>query len=718
MICEPGSPPELTESHSSERSSYTSQFSNEETFGGSMNFEEISLDAENHQHDVPGATQQWVSKSANQKDSRTTSRPALATLQTQQVQDRTSDQKRTGSSTTHYSKRTFTSPSVRSSPPRQAQRTRTDAYTLQKIKSTSGLKQLAQRTDSNTSIASIGRRGSWQPAPRKSVYEIEAEYHESDDELPDDASLFNVPISPFVSTSRLAPFSARSSPGISPDRSPVRSPAPIPLSHYKTTSDAPTRPRPGAKPSSRHFLKSRASASQLPQSRPSSTSPAQSLRSSRTKSWNLVLADLDHEARVIAEKLEFHQETTTRSRSPTSIHRSSAPGSIPLPPIQRGTLDFMPCSKEKEAVLSRTRPSWLPPKDPREEKKHLEEYKRIMKAALEAEKKREELSKPHILDNDNTRASLRRIWTYYVDPATDLSTIDKRVNDLCWRGLPPKLRGSIWTRKIGNKLGLTSSDYENALEKVREIKSRPVEKLDQFARLMQEWFADIERDAETAFPDLSLFQRHNVHWQDLINVCEVFVLLRANNGYVYGMQLVAAAILTQIADPAQALILMANCLDGTLPSSFQTGDLSATARACSKVKSTLNVKFPRLHSYLFDDENGGLGFSGDELLEPMFRTIFANGLDLDRLCRVFDIWIFEGDRFLVRTAVALLGALQTQILNVQGDTDLRRRNVQEMLGWGPYNRVHGVYWELGSLGSCDMFVEEIRAAGILDCTGR
>jgi hypothetical protein len=41
-------------------------------------------------------------------------------------------------------------------------------------------------------------------------------------------------------------------------------------------------------------------------------------------------------------------------------------------------------SKEKEKFLSRTRPSWLPPKDQKEEKRHLKEYKRMMAQALEA----------------------------------------------------------------------------------------------------------------------------------------------------------------------------------------------------------------------------------------------------------------------------------------------------------------------------------------------
>jgi len=258
-----------------------------------------------------------------------------------------------------------------------------------------------------------------------------------------------------------------------------------------------------------------------------------------------------------------------------------------------------------------------------------------------------------------------------------------------------------------------------ALERVREIKLTPVERLTEQDKIMQAWFTDIERDAETAFPDLSIFKENGPQRQDLINVCEAYATYRGDIGYIYGMQLVAALILVQVPDPGEAFILLANCYNKAMPLAFQTEDLAATSRAFGKVKAVLEVKFPRLHSYLFHgQEDGGLGFTGEELFFPMLRTLFANGLDLDRLCRVWDIWVFEGDRYLVRTAVALLGGLQKQIFDLQGDVHLRRRNIQEMLGWGPFGRSPSGYWNLDALGTDDAFVEEVRAAGRLDCAGR
>lgn len=109
------------------------------------------------------------------------------------------------------------------------------------------------------------------------------------------------------------------------------------------------------------------------------------------------MAELSEETKVLTQTLEHHADDVGRKReeriqSGLSSERSSVEskrlsgGIQDLPPVQKSNvmIDPLPASKEKEKVLSRTRPSWLPPKDPLEEKKHLKEYKRMMTLAKEA----------------------------------------------------------------------------------------------------------------------------------------------------------------------------------------------------------------------------------------------------------------------------------------------------------------------------------------------
>lgn len=221
---------------------------------------------------------------------------------------------------------------------------------------------------------------------RKTVEELEDEYHDSDEELPEGATLWNVPISPRPPHERHGgrrPSPDRRSPG----------PRPIPLSH--STSAPPLSAPPTTSPPTSARLKShklpRASSLGPPRTQPVPRSP-------RINSWNLVMSELSEEAKILTEALEFHADaaiqkreerlqsgkSSTRSRSEDGKRASN--GMIQLPPLQKSNImiDPLPISKEKEKVLSRTRPSWLPPKDPREERKHLLEYKRMMELSREA----------------------------------------------------------------------------------------------------------------------------------------------------------------------------------------------------------------------------------------------------------------------------------------------------------------------------------------------
>lgn len=229
------------------------------------------------------------------------------------------------------------------------------------------------------------RRGSLQPV-RKTVKELEDEYNDEDEDLPDDASLWNVPLSPRPPTERPASRSA------SPDQ--VASPKPLPLSHAVPQEHVPS----GLK--SRNASRNSSSKSRLQITRSASAGPERgqiSPRNPRTYSYNLAMAELSEEAKVLTQTLEYHADDVGRKhedrvqsgiaseRSSVESKRTSG-GVADLPPLQKSNvmIDPLPASREKEKVLSRTRPSWLPPKDPLEEKKHVKEYKKMVALAKEA----------------------------------------------------------------------------------------------------------------------------------------------------------------------------------------------------------------------------------------------------------------------------------------------------------------------------------------------
>ena len=410
----PNSPPELSGSKSSKSSSFrsSSQLSGPDgIFTDISNFEDIGLDDDpeisylNNDSTTPGRTGALARSSTARLQGKAPAAAASATTTgtpTATTRDLTSTPKPKRNQypplNAHVNgalTATPTPPGRRSgkSPKRDLSPATPASNSLKphRSRSTSPLRNsLTPSTSTNslslspTAARTLNRKGSWQPN-RKTLKDLEDEYHDSDEELPEDASLWNVPISPRPAEER-APSRA-ASPGPDGRNS---APRPLPLSH--TVSDLSVSKSPSGSPA--HSRSNRQAV------RSSSAGPERgqiSPRNPRAYSYNNMMSDLSEEAKIITEALEFHADEKDRKRGDTlqsgqSSTRSSTdskPASKPqieLPPLQKSNImiDPLPISKEKERVLSRTRPSWLPPKDKTEEKKHLKEYKQMMAHSREA----------------------------------------------------------------------------------------------------------------------------------------------------------------------------------------------------------------------------------------------------------------------------------------------------------------------------------------------
>ena len=118
----------------------------------------------------------------------------------------------------------------------------------------------------------------------------------------------------------------------------------------------------------------------------------------RAKSWTAAISELSDEAKSLTDALEAYASvneqrreahiqagTLAEARPSLETMLRSRTQVVDLPPLRKNNvmIDPLPISREKEKVLSRTRPSWLPPKSQKEERKHLKEYQRMMAVAQE-----------------------------------------------------------------------------------------------------------------------------------------------------------------------------------------------------------------------------------------------------------------------------------------------------------------------------------------------
>ncbi|KAI4267755.1 MAG: hypothetical protein LQ337_008203 [Flavoplaca oasis] len=394
------------------------------------------------------------------------------------------------------------------------------------------------------------RRGSWQPS-RKSIKELEDEYNDEDEDLPDDASLWNVPLSPRPPTERSG-NSPRASPAPSTNTSPERRPAFNPSTGSLKDLRSPRLPPAGE--ANRESTKSSNGCSIAaikpiyPPSLPAETNSNQSpLAKSRAKSWTVAMSELSDEAKSLTEALESHVDLSEKSHEeavqsglvPTRSSmekKTRAKSSVELPPLRVNNvmIDPLPISKEKEKVLSRTRPSWLPPKDQKEEKKHLKEYQRMMESSLEAERKKAARAAVLKCAEDDTKNTLLRIWEEHVLPNWDQAMREPRTRELWWRGIAPRSRGQVWQKAIGNDLTLSENTYNKALQRARDTNVRIAASRSDEPPKEKAWFDAIRRDAKVTFPELKVFQPGGPLHGGLVDVLMAYSMYRSDVGYSHG----------------------------------------------------------------------------------------------------------------------------------------------------------------------------------------
>ncbi|KJZ80093.1 hypothetical protein HIM_00807 [Hirsutella minnesotensis 3608] len=556
------------------------------------------------------------------------------------------------------------------------------------------------------SFSARPRRGSWQSSrERKTLEELENECDEDDgDDIPDDIVLDNVPISPRPSHQR------------SPSRSPTLSLSPDRAPKERVRSVGNGTPPVAQDQGS---LRSPPWKSDTPD-----PSPMGTLRS-RTRSWNAALAELSAEAKALTEKLEEHADemdeqyakqasfparpNTWNASQTTPAHlyekKERVKSTPELPPLRRTNImvDPLPISKEKEAVLSRTRPSWLPPKDPNEEKRHLREYQRMMAASIKADERREAARRSKTESRDSNAGNVMHIWENDIVPRWNEAIRERRTRDMWWKGIAPRSRGVVWARAIGNELGLSRSTFETALARAHDVESRvKADKGDAQDVKMAKWFEQIRKDAgESTWKELRIFEVGGPLHQSLVDVLSAYAMYRNDIGYVSGCNTIAALLLLNLPDVETSFIALANILNRALPLSFLTSDRGAQASAYNIVLQMLRHKSGPLYEHLTKTLED---VEPEQYLGSLFTTIFTSHLAIDEAARLWDVYVFEGDALLVRAAIAVLLSREMALLGSKtaGEIKVAMSRSESSKSSGR---------AVGEVGAEDRFIQSVRDAG-------
>ncbi|KAF2003573.1 hypothetical protein P154DRAFT_408665, partial [Amniculicola lignicola CBS 123094] len=543
------------------------------------------------------------------------------------------------------------------------------------------------------------RRQSWQHNQRKSVKEREAECDDEDDELPEDAIIWNVPISPRPAQER--------------------SPAPSTCGSPPQTSQSPANSRPTSQRGEPSSSKNPPAIPPRQSSQPPSPNPATNESTtppqlSRQRTWEDTYSHLDPDAKKLTEALEefqsdFEKAQEVKRQQPglsrsSSIERTPNPNprakTMSLPPLRKSDplIDPFQPSMEKQKYLSRTRPSWLPPKDKKEEKKHLREYQRMLARIEEAERLEASRLEAEKIAREQAERVKAEYWENLLLPNWEKEMLDP-VNrathrKMWWNGIPPKLRGQVWLKAIGNDLETSETTYRVALEKAL----MQVEQLGDGA--FEGRAGIIIENTREVFPELKMFapaasadeEAQPLH-QDLVNVCLAYTSYRPDVDTMSSIHHIAALSLLSL-PPSSTFTLLTNLLNRPLPLSFLLSNSPAILATYSLTLRALANKLPQL-AHRFES----LRLEPHTYLAPMFTSVFADRLEVEYAARVMDLVAIEGDKILPRVAVGVLGCVEGGLYEGGGEAVVGRLGREGLRGrLGGVDEFVGRVYEAGKVG--------------------
>ena len=121
----------------------------------------------------------------------------------------------------------------------------------------------------------------------------------------------------------------------------------------------------------------------------------------------------------------------------------------------------------------------------------------MMAQSAEAERRREAAKRARSECRDTAVDSMMQIWEHDILPRWNDAIRERRTRELWWRGVAPRVRGAVWTRAIGNELGLTDKSFHAALTRAQDVEAR-VKAGKGTAEDMRNasWFEAIRKDVE------------------------------------------------------------------------------------------------------------------------------------------------------------------------------------------------------------------------------
>ncbi|KAM4031158.1 TBC1 domain family member 12 [Anomaloglossus baeobatrachus] len=321
------------------------------------------------------------------------------------------------------------------------------------------------------------------------------------------------------------------------------------------------------------------------------------------------------------------------------------------------------------ALILEDRPANLPAKSVHETLRHRQEYDEMVAEAKKREVKeaqrRKKMMKERFKQEENI-ASAMVVWNSEILPNWDAVRNTRKVRDLWWQGLPPSVRGKVWSLAVGNELNITPELYDIFLSRAKErwkslsettseneSEDAGVSVADREASLEL-----IKLDISRTFPSLYIFQKGGPYHDLLHSVLGAYTCYRPDVGYVQGMSFIAAVLILNL-EEADAFIAFANLLNKPCQLAFFRVDHSMMLKYFAAFEVFFEENLPKLFLHF-----NSYSLTPDLYLIDWIFTLYSKSLPLDLACRVWDVFCRDGEEFLFRTALGILRLYEEILLQM------------------------------------------------------
>ncbi|XP_039927384.1 TBC1 domain family member 12 isoform X1 [Hirundo rustica] len=339
----------------------------------------------------------------------------------------------------------------------------------------------------------------------------------------------------------------------------------------------------------------------------------------------------------------------------------------PPPSARRKNIEFEPLSTT--ALILEDRPANLPAKSVEEALRHRQEYDEMVAEAKKREikeaHKRKKIMRERFKQEENI-ASAMVIWVNEILPNWEGMRATRRVRELWWQGLPPSVRGKVWSLAVGNELNITPELYEIFLSRAKErwksfsetASENDIEDAGASVADREASLELIKLDISRTFPSLYIFQKGGPYHDLLHSVLGAYTCYRPDVGYVQGMSFIAAVLILNL-EEADAFIAFANLLNKPCQLAFFRVDHSMMLKYFAAFEVFFEENLPKLFLHF-----KSYSLTPDIYLIDWIFTLYSKSLPLDLACRVWDVFCRDGEEFLFRTGLGILRLYEDILLQM------------------------------------------------------